>query len=152
MERLNGTIRDREKTFRGLGCYDTAVFDGMKVHYNHVRRHDSIGKTPAEAAGITIEGRNKWKTIIQNSSLHLIATNQRVRARGCHEFAPVPEDVCPYTAARRAPGTTMPIVGAVETERPHGAAAPPLFTTGGTTPMNKEAARHAIRECGRREK
>ncbi|MDE0091579.1 MAG: hypothetical protein OXP12_09600 [Thaumarchaeota archaeon] len=81
MERLNGTIRDREKTFRGLSAADTAVFDGMKVHYNHVRRNDSIKQTPAEAAGISTEGRNKWKTIIQNSSLHLIATNQRVRRR-----------------------------------------------------------------------
>ncbi len=78
MERLNGTIRDREKTFRGLGTADTPVFDGMKVHNNHCRMHDSIKKTPAEAAGITIEGRNKWKTLIQNSSLYLIATDQRV--------------------------------------------------------------------------
>ena len=78
MERLNGTIRDREKTFRGLSAYDTAVFDGMKVHYNHCRVHDSIKKTPAEAAGIETEGRNKWKTLIQNSSLYLIATDQRV--------------------------------------------------------------------------
>ena len=79
MERLNGTIRDREKVFRGLRSSNTPVFDGMKVHYNHVRKHDSIKKTPAEAAGISVEGRNKWKTLIQNSSLHLIATNQRVR-------------------------------------------------------------------------
>ena len=78
MERLNGTIRDREKVFRGLRSSQTAVFDGMKVHYNHCRPHDAIKKTPAEAAGITTEGRNKWKSIIQNSSLHLIATNQRV--------------------------------------------------------------------------
>ncbi len=78
MERLNGTIRDREKTFRGLRSPHTPVFDGMKVHYNHVRKHDSICKTPAEAAGIHTEGRNKWKTIIQNSSLYLIATDQRV--------------------------------------------------------------------------
>lgn len=56
----------------------TATFKGMKVHYNHVRKHDAIKKTPTEAAGISTEGRNKWKTIIQNSSLHLIATNQRV--------------------------------------------------------------------------
>ena len=77
MERLNGTIRDREKTFRGLGT-DTPVFDGMRVHYNHCRRHDSIAKTPAEAAGIHTEGRNKWKTIIQNASLHLYATGQWV--------------------------------------------------------------------------
>ena len=78
MERLNGTIRDREKTFRGLGHMHTPVFKGMKVHYNHVREHDSICKTPAEAAGIRTEGANKWKTIIQNSSLYLIATDQRV--------------------------------------------------------------------------
>ena len=81
MERLNGTIRDREKTFRGLGVSDTPAFDGMKVHYNHVRKHDSIKKTPAEAAGISTEGRNKWKTIIQNSSLYLIATDQRIPQR-----------------------------------------------------------------------
>ena len=78
MERLNGTIRDREKTFRGLGYTHTPVFEGMKVHYNHCRKHDAIKKTPAEAAGITIEGRNKWKTLIQNSSLYLTATDQRV--------------------------------------------------------------------------
>ena len=81
MERLNGIIRDREKTFRGLGGMDTPVFDGMKVHYNHCRRHDSIKQTPAEAAGIETEGANKWKTIIQNSSLYLIATNQRIPRR-----------------------------------------------------------------------
>ena len=79
MERLNGTIRDREKTFRGLRSPQSPVFDGMRVHYNHCRRHDSIAKTPAEAAGIHTEGRNKWKTIIQNSSLYLIATDQRVK-------------------------------------------------------------------------
>jgi len=26
------------------------------------------GKTPAEACGITINGENKWKTLIQNAS------------------------------------------------------------------------------------
>ena len=77
MERLNGTIRDREKTFRGLRTMKTAVFKGMKVHYSHVRKHDAIRNTPAEAAGISTEGRNKWKTLIQTSSLYLIATDQR---------------------------------------------------------------------------
>ena len=47
----------------------------MRVHYNHCRRHDSIKKTSAEAAGIHTEGASKWKAIIQNSSLHLIATD-----------------------------------------------------------------------------
>jgi hypothetical protein len=26
------------------------------------------GKTPAEACGITIEGKNKWKTLIENAN------------------------------------------------------------------------------------
>lgn len=59
MERLSGIIRDREKTFRGLHSEHTSVFDGMSVHYNHVRKHDAIIKTLAEAAGISTEGRNK---------------------------------------------------------------------------------------------
>lgn len=77
MECLNGTIRDREKTFRGLGTPGTPVFASMKVHYNHVRIHDGIGKTPAEAAGISTEGPNSGRRSL-NSSLHLIATKQRV--------------------------------------------------------------------------
>ena len=78
MERLNGTIRDREKTFRGLGTRYTANFHGMQVHYNHARKHGSIGSTPSEAAGIRIEGSNKWKTMIQNGSLFLLEISQRV--------------------------------------------------------------------------
>lgn len=78
MERLNGTIRDREKTFRGLDNMDTANFDGLRVHYNHARKHQALGSTPGEAAGISIEGPNKWKTMIQNGSLFLTETNQRV--------------------------------------------------------------------------
>lgn len=71
-----------EKIVNHAPCLSTelapASFEGMKVHYNHVRKHDSINKTPAEAAGISTERRNKWKTIIQNSNLYLIATGQRV--------------------------------------------------------------------------
>ncbi len=79
MERLNGTIRDREKTFRGCGTKHTASFDGLRVHYNHVRKHGALGgRTPGEAAGITVEGADKWRALIQNGSLHLTATAQRV--------------------------------------------------------------------------
>lgn len=78
MERLNGTNCDRKKTFRGLGHIHTLMFDCMKVHYNHVHKHDSVRKTRAEAVGITTQYPNKWKTIIQNSSLYLIAADQRI--------------------------------------------------------------------------
>ncbi len=53
-ERLQGTIRDRDKTLRGLKARDTgqAYIDGLVTHYNYFRPHESLkGKKPAEAAG-----------------------------------------------------------------------------------------------------
>ena len=54
-ERLQGTIRDREKTLRGLGGLDSGqeYFDGWQVHYNVFREHEGIKyQTPAEMAGV----------------------------------------------------------------------------------------------------
>jgi len=71
MERINGTIRDREKVFRGLKRIDTPVIDGLRVYYNFTKKHQALkGRTPAEASMIEIDGKNKWKTIISNASLH----------------------------------------------------------------------------------
>ena len=70
MERLNGEIRDREKVFRGLKKMDTPLIDGMKVYYNFTKKHGALkGQTPAQASMIEVDGKNKWKTIIQNASL-----------------------------------------------------------------------------------
>ena len=71
MERLNGEIRDREKVFRGLKKFDTPLIDGMKTYYNFTKKHGSLqGRTPAQASLIEVDGKNKWKTIIQNASLY----------------------------------------------------------------------------------
>ena len=69
MERLNGEIRDREKVMRGLKKKDTPILTGYQIFHNYIREHEGLnGKTPAEACGITIEGKNKWMTLIQNAS------------------------------------------------------------------------------------
>ncbi|MCK4478284.1 IS1/IS6 family transposase [Candidatus Bathyarchaeota archaeon] len=69
MERLNGEIRDREKVMRGLKKKDTPILTGLQIFHNYIREHEGLeGKTPAEACGITVEGKNKWKTLIQNAS------------------------------------------------------------------------------------
>ena len=71
MERLNGEIRDREKVMRGLKKDDTPILRGYQIFHNFIRPHQGLkGKTPAEACGITVEGNNKWKTLIQNASSH----------------------------------------------------------------------------------
>lgn len=69
MERLNGEIRDREKVMRGLKKKDTPILKGYQIYHNFIREHSGLdGKTPAEECGIKVEGKNKWKTLIQNAS------------------------------------------------------------------------------------
>ncbi len=68
MERLNGEIRDREKTMRGLKKRRTPILQGYQLYHNFIREHEALGKTPAEACGIKVEGKNKWLTLIQNAS------------------------------------------------------------------------------------
>jgi transposase-like protein len=69
MERMNGEIRDREKTMRGLKTKETPILTGFQIFHNYIRAHEGLeGKTPAEACGIKVEGKNKWLTLIQNAS------------------------------------------------------------------------------------
>jgi putative transposase len=78
MERMNGELRDREKTMRGLKTNDTAILTGYQIFHNYIRPHQGLdGKTPSEACGITIEGENKWKTLIQNASRVQDLPNQK---------------------------------------------------------------------------
>jgi len=74
MERLNGEVRDREKVMRGIKKMDSPIFKGYQLYHNFFRDHDALeGKTPAEAANIKIEGRNKWVTVIQNAKTTLMS-------------------------------------------------------------------------------
>ncbi len=69
MERMNGELRDRERVMRTLEKPDSAILTGMRVYHNFVRPHMGLkGKTPAEAAGIRVDGKDKWLTLIQNAS------------------------------------------------------------------------------------
>jgi putative transposase len=69
MERMNGEIRDREKTMRGLKKRRTVMLSGYQLFHNYIRGHEALnGKTPAEAYGIRVDGKNKWLTLIQNAS------------------------------------------------------------------------------------
>lgn len=46
------------------------MIDGMRIYYNFIRSHMALdGKTPAEACGIEVKGKNKWITLIQNANV-----------------------------------------------------------------------------------
>jgi hypothetical protein len=70
---MNGEIRDREITMRGLKKIDTPIITGYQIYHNYICPHKSLnGETPAERYGIKIEGDNKWLTSIQNASKDII--------------------------------------------------------------------------------
>lgn len=71
MERKIQTTRTRLKAircFKNLGA-GQGWLDGAMAHYNFVRRHMALGRTPAEAAGIRLKlGRNSWLGLIAMSA------------------------------------------------------------------------------------
>jgi len=68
VERLHGTIRQREKVMRALKTDETPIIEGHRLFYNFIKPHESLnGLTPSEKAGITIEGDNKWLSLMKTS-------------------------------------------------------------------------------------
>jgi len=68
VERLNGVFRDRERVMHGLDHAESAqkTIEAFRIHYNFVREHGSIKKTPAEQAGIKLDlGENKIENLIK---------------------------------------------------------------------------------------
>jgi putative transposase len=55
---------------RRLKKANTPILKGMQIYHNYIREHQGLDEknTPAEKAGIQIEGDNKWLTLIQNAS------------------------------------------------------------------------------------
>ena len=69
IERFHGTVRERNKVMRGIKKPNSAIIEGQRIYYNHIRPHQALnGKTPAEACGIPNKGTNKWLTLIQNAN------------------------------------------------------------------------------------
>jgi transposase-like protein len=60
IERLHGTIRQRNKVMRGLDDEETArtMMDGLRIYDNFIRPHTALnGKTPAKSQNRNIQGR-----------------------------------------------------------------------------------------------
>jgi len=70
VERMQGTIRERDKVLRALKNSDeNQVIDGFRIYYNFIRPHQALnGKTPAEKANLDLNlGQNKWFSLIKQS-------------------------------------------------------------------------------------
>jgi len=70
VERLHGTLKDRIKPTRGLKDEETVrtLLEGWVVHYNYVRKHQTLKTTPAQASGINM--KNDWHLLIKEATKH----------------------------------------------------------------------------------
>lgn len=68
VERLHCTLKDRLKTTRGLKDEDTVrtLLQGWVVHYNMVRKHQTLKMTPAQASGLTV--KSNWFDLIKSAT------------------------------------------------------------------------------------
>jgi transposase-like protein len=71
IERLHNSVRQRIKIFRGFhGSVESAnaLMKGWEIHYNFIRNHLALGKTPSElATDIILTEDNKWLELIKMS-------------------------------------------------------------------------------------
>jgi transposase-like protein len=68
VERLHGTLKDRLKPTRGLKGEETVrtLLEGWVVHYNYVRKHQTIKMTPAQASGLNV--KNDWHDLVKDAT------------------------------------------------------------------------------------
>jgi transposase-like protein len=72
IERMQGTIKGRLKTMRGLKTLDSArtLIDGFIINYNYFRPHETLSQTefttPSQRAGIKFPYRS-WEELIRHS-------------------------------------------------------------------------------------
>lgn len=70
IERLQGTVRERDKVLRALDSDKSApkFVEAFQIWYNFLRPHMGLnGITPAEAAGLISENGNRWLSLIRMS-------------------------------------------------------------------------------------
>jgi transposase-like protein len=61
IERMNGTLLERVKVQRGWKAKESAIAEGQRIHYIFVKPHMTLeNQTPADSAGIGIDGKDKW--------------------------------------------------------------------------------------------
>jgi len=70
VERLHGTEKERTKVMRGFDNDrgTAALMEGFRAHYNLVRDHQTLGMTPAAAAGLAPLGGFRWHELLKRAA------------------------------------------------------------------------------------
>jgi len=82
IERLHGTEKSRTKVMRAFDQEDgaAAIMEGWRVHYDMVRTHQALGKTPAEAADIAPLVGFKWMELLKLATTRSVTADKQQTA------------------------------------------------------------------------
>jgi transposase-like protein len=77
VERLHSTLKDRIKPTRGLKGEETVrtLLEGWVVHYNYVRKHQTLKMTPAQASGLNVE--NDWYGLVKDATKNMTTKKEK---------------------------------------------------------------------------
>ena len=77
VERLHSTLKDRIKPTRGLKGEKTVrtLLEGWVVHYNYVRKHQTLKMTPAQASGLTV--KNDWYDLVKRATKNMAKREEK---------------------------------------------------------------------------
>ncbi len=72
-ERLQGTLRDREKTLRGLENIESGqrYVDGFALNYNLFRKHHSLSNKPPAATALEAPPFREWADVVKGDAVEL---------------------------------------------------------------------------------
>jgi transposase-like protein len=77
VERLHSTLKDRIKPMRGLKGEKTVrtLLEGWVVHYNYVRKHQTLKMTPAQASGLNV--KNDWYNLVKDATKSMARKDEK---------------------------------------------------------------------------
>ena len=53
---------------RGVKIDSTPIIEGHRLYYNFIKPHEALdGRTPSEEAGIMVDGKDKWLTLMHKA-------------------------------------------------------------------------------------
>ncbi len=81
VERLHATLKDRLKPARGLKGEETVrtLLEGWVVHYNYVRKHQTIKMTPAQASGLNVKA--DWYGLVKDATRNEATKDEKLVKR-----------------------------------------------------------------------
>jgi hypothetical protein len=57
--------------FNADGRHSRQIAEGQRIHCNFMKPHEALeGQTPAQVAGIGLQGKDKWMELLRTSLTH----------------------------------------------------------------------------------